>query len=149
MRKFYLTSFIFLLAFTISAQAQRSATGTIIIHLDDAKYGNLPIDEVYVVFDKYDLTCAGFIKEKFTVTNKQVTITDVPEGKYYVDIFTAGIYRQHFSEVMKVAKKTTSYTIKVDDVAFFPGAADMYKNSVASTNANNPGSEASVIVATR
>ena len=67
MRKLYyvaITAFS-LLAFHVSAQNHVAQMGSVTFKLDNSKNDGKAIEAAYVVLDKYDLTGAGFIKERF------------------------------------------------------------------------------------
>src|SRR5262245_820268 len=103
MRKFYPVLFIilFIFPFTSFAKPNRDGKsinehkGFVTFNLDNSKNDNKPIDIAYVVLDKYNLTGAGYINQKFEITGNKIEINDLPEGKYYADIYTAGLYKQH------------------------------------------------------
>jgi hypothetical protein len=125
MKKFYpllFISILFLFPFnsfakrnrTVKADAQQRK-GFVVLKLDNSKNGGQPINAAYIILDKYDLTGAGYVSKKVEVTNNQITLTDLPEGKYYADIYTKGIYKQHFSKVIYVSKKGSTYTFKLEE----------------------------------
>src|ERR1700722_16349177 len=98
MKKFYtvfLSLLIVLHLVSFAGPNKASAvSGTIVIRLDQSKYRSININQLYVVFDKFDRTGAGIVKEKVPLTNNEAVINDVPEGKYYVDVYTGGAYSQ-------------------------------------------------------
>jgi hypothetical protein len=65
------------------------------------------------VLDKCNLTAAGYVMDKFDVQNNTITIPNLPEGKYFAEIYIKGIYTQHFSKVITVAKKKNLYNFKI------------------------------------
>jgi hypothetical protein len=60
----------------------------VIFTLDNSINGNKPVEAAYVILDKYNRTGAGYVSQKFQVNDNKIIITDLPEGKYYADIFT-------------------------------------------------------------
>ena len=60
---------------------------------------NLPLDSVYVILDRWDLSGAGMIKKMYQPKDNVIVLDKVPRGKYYIDVFCLGIYQQTFSEV--------------------------------------------------
>jgi hypothetical protein len=128
MKKLYTIVFLLFISFPLvsfagSHKAAADNSGTIIIQLDESNYTNININKLYVVFDKYDRTGAGVIKQQLTIDNGRFVINDVPEGKYFVDIYTAGAYRQHFSMVMKTGNKISKYKLVLDAVVYVPSLA--------------------------
>lgn len=93
--------------------------GSVTLKLDNSKNGNKPIEAAYIILDKYNRTGAGYVSKKFEVKDNQVLINDLPEGKYYVDIFTKGFFKQYFTKVIYVSKKGSSYTFKLEEVRTF------------------------------
>jgi hypothetical protein len=69
-------------------------SSTVIITLQNAADKLSKIDSVFVIFDKYDLSGAGIIKQVFypDVENKIQVI--LPKGKYYLNIYCLGIYNK-------------------------------------------------------
>jgi len=66
---------------------------------------NLPLDSVYVILDRWDLSGAGMIKKMYQPKDNVIVLDNVPRGKYYIDVFCLGIYQQTFSEVSWVYNK--------------------------------------------
>ena len=109
----------FLLLFSpalLAAKETSGKPGTIVIRLDGAKYGSLPFEESYVILDKYDGTGAGMVAQKFPVLHNEILLTHVPRGKYYVDVFTLGRYRGHFTAVIYSGRKVRSYTLQLTEL---------------------------------
>jgi len=150
MTKFYPVLFIsilFLFPFNSFAKRDKSdgdaaaqnLKGFVVLKLDNSINDGKPIDPAYIVLDKYDLTAAGYISQKFDIVDNKIMISDLPEGKYYADIYIKGIYKQHFKKVITVTKKGNSYTFKMDVMdTFIPKKAsipsesnDFSKTSVA------------------
>jgi hypothetical protein len=123
MKKIYSVFLLLLIAFPFASFAKSNKatnSGTIIIHLDGSKYPSININEVYVVFDKYDHTGAGIIKQKVALASNEAVINNVPDGKYFVDVYTAGDYRQHFSMVVEAANKVSKYKLVLDNIVYAP-----------------------------
>ena len=66
---------------------------------------NLPLDSVYVILDRWDLSGAGMIKKMYQPKDNVIVLDKVPRGKYYIDVFCLGIYQQTFSEISWVYNK--------------------------------------------
>jgi len=125
MTKFYPVLFIsilFLFPFNSFAKRDKSdgnaaaqtRKGFVVLKLDNSINDGKPIDAAYIVLDKYDLTYAGFINQKFDVVDNKIIISDLPEGKYYADIYIKGMYKQYFKKVINVTKKGNTYTFQMD-----------------------------------
>jgi len=93
--------------------------GFVTLKLDNSKNGNKPVEAAYIILDKYNRTGAGYVSKKFEVKCNQILIEDLPEGKYYADIFTKGFYKQYFTKVIYVSKKGNSYTFTLEEVRTF------------------------------
>ena len=125
--KLYTSILIILFLFPVTIFARPGRTdkniaqpkGFVVFSLDNSKNGNKPVEAAYVILDKYNRTGAGYVSQKFQVNDNKILISDLPEGKYYVDIFTKGFYKQYFSKVIYVSKKGSSYTFKLEEVRTF------------------------------
>jgi hypothetical protein len=120
MRKlYYLITVLTFFTLKVNAQCNTSAKGSVIIELDNSKNENQPVEAAYIILDKYNLTGAGLVKERFDVSDNKISLDNLPVGKYYADIYTKGDYKQHFSKVIKVTKKGKLYTFRLDDIEFY------------------------------
>ena len=82
---------------------------------------NLPLDSVYVILDRWDLSGAGMVKKMYQPKDNVIVLDKVPRGKYYIDVFCLGIYQQTFSEVSWVYNNrkngnTFSFRMKESEV---------------------------------
>lgn len=115
------------------------ANGSVTICLNNAENDNRQIDTAYIIFDKCDLTAAGIVLDKYDVSNNTIVIDQLPEGKYFADIYIKGIYNQHFSKVITIKEKKNTYTFKLskadpfskEDVIIPDESNDFSKTSVA------------------
>ena len=113
-----------LTAKTATAQSKRlpdSVNVLIRLHPRDVK--NPLVDSVLVIFDRFDRTGAGIVKHVYYPTNNQFTIFKVPEGKYYINIYCLGFYRDTFNELMFVSKRHSNnlrYKLKRNE-EYMPG----------------------------
>ncbi len=76
-----------------------------------------------MVFDRYDRSGAGVIKQIFYPDHNIVKIT-VPKGKYFVNIVCLGMYtRQSFDKIINAkTKKGKKISLKIRKPALFtPG----------------------------
>ncbi len=83
------------------------------IQFDNSANKIKTVDSALIILDKYDHTGAGVVINIFyTDSTDQLVLTGIPEGKYYAEIITFGVKRQHFSKVITVtgapAKKKKS-----------------------------------------
>ncbi|MFI5155950.1 MAG: hypothetical protein ACHQEM_07175 [Chitinophagales bacterium] len=107
-------------------------SATIVIQLDNFSNQNELIDSVYLIFDKYDHTGAGIIKQVYHPVNNALVIT-VPKGKYYINIFCLGLYKDKHFDVILNAKscKKNQLLLKLDPSSFFiPGMVSMPEEKV-------------------
>lgn len=101
----------------LAAKETSGKPGTIVIRLDDVKYGSLSFQESFVILDKFDGTGAGTVSQKFPVRNNEILLTNIPQGKYYVDVFTLGKYRGHFTAVIYSGRKVRRYTLQLTELS--------------------------------
>jgi hypothetical protein len=108
--------------FEATAQKKRADSVQVTIRLDNSLNNNTPVDSVYVIFDRYNLTAAGTVKKVFYPVNNTVTIPAVPEGKFYITVLCLGIYRDSFSEVSYVyenRKNKNTFQFRLKPAEFF------------------------------
>ena len=117
---------LFLLAMLYAKSAPQSSlkdSATIIIRLDNFSNNNEPIDSIYLIFDRFDLTGAGVIKQVCHPVNNAIELT-VPKGKYFINIICLGVYKdKHFDAIVNArSSKRNELLLKVDPTSFFiPG----------------------------
>lgn len=115
MKKLYFIALIFfcLVCSNLFAQKNLPVAGSVVISLNNSVNENKNVDSAYIILDKCNLTAAGIVLKKYDVTNNSIIIDDLPEGKYYADVFVKGIYMQHFTKVITVKAKPASYSFKL------------------------------------
>jgi hypothetical protein len=124
-----------LLATLIARSAPQSLqkdSATILIRLDNYSNNNEPIDSIYLILDRYDLTGAGVIKRIYHPVNNEIELT-VPNGKYFINIFFLGLYRdKHFDGIVDAkSRKKNELLLKVDPTSFFtPGYVSIPKEKI-------------------
>lgn len=99
-----------LLAKTTTAQRNRipdSVNVTIRLHTRYPK--NPRVDSVLVIFDRFDRTGAGIIKRIFHPVDNQISIPNVPEGRYYISIFCLGVHREYFNDLTFINKRHSNH----------------------------------------
>jgi len=109
---------------------------TVLIKLDNRFNNNLPIDSVFLIFDRFDRTGAGVIKQIFHLENNFFEVT-VPKGKYFVDLFCLGLYAdKHFDIVLSAkSNKKIELQLKLNPSAFFtPGFAYIPEEKIDPAN---------------
>jgi hypothetical protein len=113
-----------LTAKTATAQSKRLPDSVnVLIRLHPRNAQNPLVDSVLVIFDRFDRTGAGIIKRIYHPTDNQFTISNVPEGKYYISIYCLGFYRDTFNDLMFISKRHSNnlrYKLKRSD-EFVPG----------------------------
>jgi len=118
---------------TATVSTSNVATATYTIRLNNEQNNHRAVDSVLVVLDKYDLTGAGVVMEVFYPDeNNNITISNLPLGKYYAEIYVFGAERHHFSEVIAVRnsglkkKLTNRINLKLKEVELYvPGTASL------------------------
>ncbi len=92
--------------FPAGAQHKKRADSVrVVIELNNELNKKAPIDSVIVIFDRYNLTGAGTIKNVYYPVNNKVVIEKVPEGKFYITVICLGIYKDSFTEISYVYEK--------------------------------------------
>jgi hypothetical protein len=95
-----------LIAFTATAQRKRTPDSVnVVIRLHTRHPKNPRVDSVLVIFDRFDHTGAGVIRKIFHPTDNQITIPQVPEGRYYISIFCLGLHREYFNDLTFINKR--------------------------------------------
>jgi hypothetical protein len=95
-----------LTAGTANAQRKRLPDSVnVLIRLHPRTPSNPGVDSVLVIFDRFDHTGAGIVKNVYYPTNNQFTIPRVPEGKYYITIYCLGFYTDKFTDLMFISKR--------------------------------------------
>jgi hypothetical protein len=93
-------------ASTATAQRKRvSDSVNVVIKLHTRKTQNQRVDSVLVIFDRFDHTGAGVIKKIFHPVNNEITIPQVPEGRYYISLFCLGLHHEYFNDLTWVNKR--------------------------------------------
>jgi hypothetical protein len=60
-------------------------------------------DSILIIFDRYDHTGAGIIRQVFTADNDEsLTIDAIPAGKYYVTIQCVGLHRDQVEKIITI-----------------------------------------------
>jgi len=76
------------------------------IHLNNKANNNHTVDSVLVILDKFDRSGAGVVKKVlYPNADNQVLLADVPAGKYYAEVYVLGLYKKHFSQVIRANKR--------------------------------------------
>jgi hypothetical protein len=98
-----------LLLFTAEAanaqQKRLPDSVNVLIRLHPRKPKNPRVDSVLVIFDRYDHTGAGVVKNIYYPKDNVFTIPKVPEGRYYITIYCLGLYNDVFNDLMFINKR--------------------------------------------
>jgi hypothetical protein len=111
-------------------------SATVIITLDNVSNQNKEIDSIYLVFDSYDRSGAGIVKQVFHPVNNKIALL-VPKGKYYVDLYCLGTFNdRRFNQVIIARRKRLNrLSVKLKYEAFFtPGFVDIPKEQIDLAN---------------
>ena len=123
----------------VSAQKSSSDSISVTILL---KNKNLVVDSVFIIFDRYDLTGAGVIKNIYYPSRNQVVIEKVPKGKYYVDVHCIGIGHQNYTKVSTIGRRRSNkvtvpletYGVYIPGTAIIPASIIDINNLVVTQN---------------
>lgn len=141
MNKFYPILFIAIIFFfpfcsfakhaeSDGAAPLKERKGFVVFKLDNSLNNGKAVNEAFVILDKYDRTAAGYVRQKFDVVDNKIMLSDLPEGKYFADVYLKGNYKQHFSKVITVTKKGSTYTFKLEEAdTFIPRKANIPSES--------------------
>ncbi|OQP60819.1 hypothetical protein [Niastella populi] len=98
--------FMLFTADTANAQYKRLTDSVNVqIRLHPRKANNPRVDSVLVIFDRYDHTGAGVVKNIYYPRDNMFTIPKVPEGRYYITIYCLGLYNDVFNDLMFINKR--------------------------------------------
>jgi hypothetical protein len=110
--------------FAIAApQSLLQDSSTIIIRFDNFSNNNEPIDSIYLIVDRFDLTGAGVVKRIYHPVNNAIELT-VPKGKYFINVFCLGLYKdKRFDAIVNArGRKRSELLLKVEPTSFYiPG----------------------------
>lgn len=114
-----------LTAETATAQQKRLSSDSVnvLIRLHPRNPKNPRVDSVLVIFDRFDHTGAGIVKKIYHPADNQLTISNVPEGRYYVSIYCLGFYRDIFNDLLFINKRHSNslrYKLRRTEL-FVPG----------------------------
>ena len=107
----------------INAQRKKkNVTTPVTIRFENVKRNNVPLDSVLVIFDRYDLTGAGVVKKIYYPVNNVVSIEEVPEGKYYINVLCLGGMKYLFTHEGFVYRGKNKVRFKLPKgEVFYPG----------------------------
>ncbi len=132
---FSLLILIHVLGIAAKKKPQRDST-TVEIRLDNISGAYFPVDSIYLVFDKYDRSGAGIVKQICYPVHNVVKIT-VPKGKYFINIICLGDNNhEYFDRIINAkANKDTRISIKLHQSdRFMPGLVQIPEEPVDLTN---------------
>ncbi|MBC7850684.1 MAG: hypothetical protein H7Y31_13165 [Chitinophagaceae bacterium] len=75
------------------------------ITLNNGRNSSAKVDSVLVIFDRYNGSGAGVVRRVFYPINNTITIENVPEGRFYINVICLGIYQDNFSDISYVYQK--------------------------------------------
>jgi hypothetical protein len=99
----------------------RKDSSTVIITLQNSADKLSKIDSVFVIFDKYDLSGAGVIKQVYYPDVENKIQVNLPKGKYYLNIYCLGIYnKEGFGRVISAKpNKNRKILLRLQQSALF------------------------------
>ena len=107
-------------------------SAAIIISFNNNSNQDKPIDSVFVIFDKWDLSGAGIVKQVFYPVNNRIALI-IPKGKYYVDVYCLkGRRREHFGTIFKAKlnKKNILFFKLEEAELFMPGSVQFPQEKI-------------------
>jgi hypothetical protein len=126
MLKKYILMALSILSCVLGLAAHKRAikdSAAIIITFNNNSNEDKPVDSVLVIFDKWDLSGAGIVKQVFYPVNNRIALV-IPKGKYYVDVYClTGRLKEHFGTVIKARlnkKNILFFKLKASEL-FMPG----------------------------
>jgi hypothetical protein len=120
-KQIYLPLFFLLLSVAVKAEkAPRAKSlkvaseGSIQFKFNNKLVAASQKDSVLIIFDRYDHTGAGVVYQVFYADQDQnISIPEVPAGKYYVTIQCLGLHRDRLEKVITI-KSQKSETVKIN-----------------------------------
>jgi hypothetical protein len=96
-------------------------SSTVTISLQNAADKLSKIDSVFIIFDRYDLSGAGVVKQIFYPDMDNRIKIRLPKGKYYMNIYCLGIYNKvAFDRVVSAkANKNRKIFLRLQQSALF------------------------------
>jgi len=100
------------------------------------KNKNITVDSVFIIFDRYDLTGAGVVKQVFYPSDNKIVIEKVPKGKYYVDVFCIGVDHQNVTLVSTIGQRRSNkvFIPLKSFETYIPGTAIIPPSTIDFTN---------------
>src|SRR5688572_24028778 len=109
----------------IAQKNHRPDTIPVTIKLDNARNNTFMVDSVLVIFDRYDLRGAGIVKKVYYPVNNMISIEEVPEGRYFIDVFCMGAKKYYFKHQGFIYKGKNKLAFKLPRAEIFiPGTYD-------------------------
>jgi|GEM_PF-1020821 len=103
-------------------------------NIDNKVNKNNSIDSVLVILDKFDHSGAGIVKKiYYPDANNQIVIEGLPTGRYYADVYVLGLYKKHFSSVIRTVKSSrkNKARLQLDYAdAYHPGNASIPEENI-------------------
>jgi len=126
MFKKYILMALSILSCALGLAAHKRAirdTTAVVIAFNDNSSQNWPVDSVFIIFDRCDLSGAGVVKQVFYPVNNRIDMI-IPKGDYYVDIYCIrGRLKEHFGTILKARpNKNNKLFFKLSESSMFtPG----------------------------
>ena len=106
----------------VAQRNHRPATIPVTIKLNNSRNKTFLVDSVLVIFDRYDLSGAGIVKKVYYPVNNMISIEEVPEGRYYIDVFCMGTKKYYFKHQGFIYKGKNKLAFKLPRAeVFIPG----------------------------
>jgi hypothetical protein len=106
----------------VAQKVHRPDTIPVTIKLDNARNNTFMVDSVLVIFDRYDLRGAGIVKKVYYPVNNMISIEEVPEGRYFIDVFCMGAKKYYFKHQGFIYKGKNKLAFKLPRAeVFIPG----------------------------
>ena len=117
-----------------NTSARKSKGVSYTFHIDNKINQNNSVDSVLVILDKFDLSGAGIVKRVYYPdAENHIVIEDLPVGKYYAEVYVLGLYKKHYSSVIRTVKSSKKNKAKIHldyNDAYTPGSANIPAENV-------------------
>ncbi len=101
-------------ASTAKEKANKKKGSSYTFNIDNTINKNTIVDSVYIVLDKFDRSGAGIVKKVFYPDiNNHIVIEDLPPGRYFAEVYVLGLYKKHFSSVIRAVKSSNKNKAKL------------------------------------
>ncbi len=100
-----------------NSNSKKAKEGTAQLSFHKHDFGQCNKDSVLVICDRFDRSGAGVVFKVFYPSdNQNISVTGIPEGKYFITIQCLGRHHDKFEKIIKIKSgKCENIAIKLSD----------------------------------